>query len=199
VQAVGEGGRAVEPLMSGRAAADSEQGMQVTRVMQVVRVMRHLVGGRQDGQAIVEFALSVPILALVLFALIEFGLMMNNQVAIVNASRDGARVAALLSGDPAQTTNVQTAVTQAWQPTINCALTAGSPAITSTTNALGGTQTASWTVLVGCTYTAFTPLGSLLNLFSGSHGASPCSGGGYTICASTTMRDPSCNRPSCTP
>jgi len=162
-----------------------------------IRPAARWVALAQTGQALVEFALGVPVLALALFGLIEFGLMLNNQVAIVNASRDGARVAALLSGDPSQTTSVQTAVDQAWQPTISCALTQSSPAISSSANSLGGTQVASWTVQVGCTYTPFTPLGTLLNLFSTSHGASPCGGSGYTICASTTMRDPSCNRPSC--
>jgi Flp pilus assembly protein TadG len=154
-------------------------------------------GGGEDGQALAEFALSVPLLAMVLFALIEFGLMLNNQVAIVNASRDGARVAALLSGDPSQTASVQTAVQHAEQPLISCS--AATPTMTSTSNALGGSATASWAVTASCTYTPFTPLGTILSLFSGSQGSSPCSGGGYNICATTSMRDPTCNQPSCHP
>ena len=155
---------------------------------------------RQRGQALVEFALTVPVLALALFGLIEFGLMLNNQVAMVNASRDGARVAALLSGDPSQVTSVQTAVAAALKPVISCNSTAGSPAITSTNNALGGAQVASWSVTVACLYTPITPLGSILGLFpGGGTGSSSCSGGGYTICETTTMRDPFCNRPSCNP
>jgi Flp pilus assembly protein TadG len=151
------------------------------------------------GQALAEFALGVPVLALALFALIEFGLMLNNQVAVQNAARDGARVAALMSGDPNQSTDVTTAVSAALQPTINCPLNTGSPSLSSSTNSLGGSQVASWTVMVACTYTPITPLGPLMNLFHGSTGSSPCSGGGYTICDSVTMRDPSCNLTSCQP
>ena len=168
---------------------------------------------RESGQALAEFALCVPVMAVVLFGLIEFGLMLNAQISVVNASRDGARVAALLSGDPTQTSSVNSAVCQAEQPIItnstgsaNCqggspTYPAGcvAPTITSSTNAFGGSTTSSWSVQVKCTYTPFTPLGSLLGLLPGSSGSSPCSGGGYTICATTTMRDPSCNRPTCAP
>jgi len=169
----------------------------------------------QRGQALVEFAVSVPILAVALFALVEFGLMLNDQVAVVNASRDGARVAVLLSGDANQTLYVQQAVCQAELPIIshatgsapNCTAdppgpTPGCslPTISSTTSSLGGSQIASWSVYVACTYTPFTPLSTLLGLFSGgSSGSSPCSGGGYNICSTTTMRDTSCNQPSCSP
>lgn len=140
----------------------------------------------------------MPVLAIILFALVEFGLMLNNQVAIVNASRDGARVAALQNGDPNQTTDVQTAVSDAEKPLIGCATAA--PAISSATNSLGGGQIATWSVKVSCKYTPITPLGSILALIPGGKaGSSSCTGGGYTICQTTTMRDPSCNQPSCSP
>ena len=46
---------------------------------------------RQEGQSLVEFALVAPVLLLVLFGIVEFGLMLYNQHVITNASREGAR------------------------------------------------------------------------------------------------------------
>ena len=46
------------------------------------------------GQAIVEFALVVPLLAVVLCAILEFGSMYRGLAAVNNASWAGARVAA---------------------------------------------------------------------------------------------------------
>jgi Flp pilus assembly protein TadG len=49
----------------------------------------------QRGAVVVEFALIVPMLLLLLFGIIEFGYMLNRDIMIGNASRDGARVASL--------------------------------------------------------------------------------------------------------
>ena len=43
------------------------------------------------GQALVEFTLILPLLALMLFGIVEFGLLIYNQQVITNASREGAR------------------------------------------------------------------------------------------------------------
>ena len=45
----------------------------------------------QEGQALVEFALVIPVLLLLLLGVIEFGLLLYNQQVITNASREGAR------------------------------------------------------------------------------------------------------------
>ena len=47
----------------------------------------------QRGVAAVEFAIVLPFLALLLFGIIEFSLLLYNQQVITNASREGARVA----------------------------------------------------------------------------------------------------------
>ena len=47
--------------------------------------------GNEDGQALVEFALVLPILVLLLIGMMEFGLLLYNQQVITNASREGAR------------------------------------------------------------------------------------------------------------
>ena len=50
----------------------------------------------------VEFAIALPILCLILFAVIQFGITFNNYIALTDATRAGARKGAVssLSGDP---------------------------------------------------------------------------------------------------
>ena len=47
----------------------------------------------QKGAAAVEFAIVLPFLALLLFGIIEFSLLLYNQQVITNAAREGVRVA----------------------------------------------------------------------------------------------------------
>ena len=47
----------------------------------------------QDGAAAVEFALLLPLLVLLLFGLIQFGLAFNTKIQATNAAREGARMA----------------------------------------------------------------------------------------------------------
>jgi hypothetical protein len=49
----------------------------------------------QQGQSLTEFALALPVLALLLFAVIQFGLVFNNYVTLTDATRAGARKAAV--------------------------------------------------------------------------------------------------------
>ncbi len=46
---------------------------------------------REDGAVAVEFALILPILIVLVFGIIEFGLALYNKEVIANASREGAR------------------------------------------------------------------------------------------------------------
>ena len=46
----------------------------------------------EKGQALVEFAIILPVLLLILLGIIEFGLMLNSYLTIQNASREGARL-----------------------------------------------------------------------------------------------------------
>ena len=50
---------------------------------------------REDGQTLVEFALVLPILALLLFGVIQFGIVFNNYLTLTDAVRAGARKAAV--------------------------------------------------------------------------------------------------------
>jgi Flp pilus assembly protein TadG len=49
----------------------------------------------EQGQTMTEFALVLPVLALVLFAVIQFGIVFNNYVTLTDATRAGARKAAV--------------------------------------------------------------------------------------------------------
>jgi len=46
---------------------------------------------QQKGATLVEFAIILPLLILLLFAIIEFSLLMYNQAMVTNSAREGAR------------------------------------------------------------------------------------------------------------
>ena len=48
-----------------------------------------------EGQAAVELALAVPLLALLLLGLVQLGLLIRDQVLVVHAAREAARQAAV--------------------------------------------------------------------------------------------------------
>jgi Flp pilus assembly protein TadG len=60
----------------------------------------------ERGQSMTEFALALPILALLLFAIIQFGIVFNNYVTLTDATRAGARKGAVARrlADPAGAT-----------------------------------------------------------------------------------------------
>jgi Flp pilus assembly protein TadG len=51
--------------------------------------------GSQSGQAVIEFALSLPILLVVVMGIFDFGLMFQHYEVVTNAAREGARVGVL--------------------------------------------------------------------------------------------------------
>jgi Flp pilus assembly protein TadG len=99
--------------------------------------------GSQQGQALTEFALALPILALLLFAVIQFGIVFNNYVTLTDATRAGARRAAVSvhasnpSGDTAaavrasakdlKQNNLNVTVSSTWQTGSDVSVTATYP------------------------------------------------------------------------
>jgi Flp pilus assembly protein TadG len=97
----------------------------------------------EQGQTMTEFALVLPILALLLFAVIQFGIVFNNYVTLTDATRAGARRAAVSrqSADPVGSTTTATrasakdlnqgtlnvSVTSTWQPEADVSVTATYP------------------------------------------------------------------------
>ncbi len=57
--------------------------------------------GQTRGAALVEFAIILPLLILLIFGIIEFGRGYHAKTTLTHAAREGARVAALDTGDPA--------------------------------------------------------------------------------------------------
>jgi Flp pilus assembly protein TadG len=64
----------------------------------------------EQGQAMTEFALVLPVLALILFAVIQFGIVFNNYITLTDATRAGARKAAVSRDDPNRDADVMAAV-----------------------------------------------------------------------------------------
>ena len=63
--------------------------------------MRYLIKLRGDnrGQALVEFALALPLLLLLLMAIFEFGNIFHSYLLITTASREGARMGVVGQSD----------------------------------------------------------------------------------------------------
>jgi Flp pilus assembly protein TadG len=93
------------------------------------------------GAEVVEFALVIPLLLVVVSAIIQFAFMMNAQVTITQAAREGARLAALT---PLSSTCDQTCVESVVKPkTIGAA-----PGVTVDPNSI---------VVTACPATATNP------------------------------------------
>jgi Flp pilus assembly protein TadG len=63
-----------------------------------------------EGQAAVELALALPLVALLLLAIVQLGLLVRDQVLVVHAAREGARQAAV-DGAPEAARKAATAAT----------------------------------------------------------------------------------------
>jgi len=64
----------------------------------------------QQGQTMTEFALVLPVLALILFAVIQFGIVFNNYITLTDATRAGARKAAVSRQDANRNSDVVSAI-----------------------------------------------------------------------------------------
>jgi Flp pilus assembly protein TadG len=99
--------------------------------------------GSERGQSLTEFALALPILALLLFAVIQFGIVFNNYVTLTDATRAGARKGAVArrlpnplsatiaavrnSATDLKQGNLNVTVTSTWQPAADVRVTATYP------------------------------------------------------------------------
>ena len=55
---------------------------------------------RTRGQALVEFALVLPVFLLLLCGVLDFGFMLFNQLTVGSAAREGARAAVIIASPP---------------------------------------------------------------------------------------------------
>jgi Flp pilus assembly protein TadG len=64
----------------------------------------------ERGQTMAEFAIVLPVLVVLLFGVIQFGILFNNYVTLTDAVRAGARTAAVSRNDANPTGAATTAV-----------------------------------------------------------------------------------------
>ena len=86
----------------------------------------------ERGQAVTEFAVILPVLLLVLFAIFQFGIIFNNYIQVTAAAREGAR-----KGAVNRTTGTCTAV----ENLAISAAKAAAPGLTWTTSGASVTAT----------------------------------------------------------
>jgi Flp pilus assembly protein TadG len=67
----------------------------------------------ESGQAMAEFALILPVLCLVLFGILQFGLMFFNYIDLTSAVREGARKASVLREDANGVAEAEAAIANA--------------------------------------------------------------------------------------
>lgn len=117
----------------------------------------------ERGAAAVEFALLLPVLMLILFGIIEFGMIMYSREVITNASREGARSGIVQATVKPTVGEIQTMVT-------NYLTGTGIDPNAVTINVIGAGLTAPniLTVTVNYPYNFFVPailgLGNTINL-----------------------------------
>jgi Flp pilus assembly protein TadG len=68
---------------------------------------------RKRGQAMVEFALVLPIFMLILSGILDFGFALYSRMTVINAAREGARAAAMVTDTSTIPTVVSAAATSA--------------------------------------------------------------------------------------
>jgi Flp pilus assembly protein TadG len=135
----------------------------IFRILAAIRLQR--------GQSLVEFAFAVPILLTVVFGVIEFGVIVSNQLTLSDVAGNAARAGAveyglaLAAGESAP--NAQSSATVSAQSAVMSGDTS------TLTQCTLGSVTPSYppgqiAVPLSCTYAPITPLGSLVNLLHGS-------------------------------
>jgi Flp pilus assembly protein TadG len=67
----------------------------------------------EEGQALVEFALVIPLFMMLLLGILQFGIIFNNYITLTDAARAGSRVAAVSRLDSCPTCVAKTAVEDA--------------------------------------------------------------------------------------
>lgn len=123
----------------------------------------------ERGAAAVELALVLPLLLFVLFAVIDFGRLLNAQLTLTEAAREGARAAALGQSADAR---VQSTATNLHGVTD-----------TVTTCPPGGSPTADAVVVTSMKFSFVTPLAAVAPLFGATlNGSLTLTGKGVMPC-----------------
>ncbi len=117
-----------------------------------------------------ELAIVLPVLLLLVFGVIDFGRMLNAQITLTEAAREGSRAAALGFDPQARITRTANGLTLAAATVTACP---------------DADLSADATVVLSHTFRPVTPLGSLMSFFGGhsdgtvtitARGVMPCVG-----------------------
>ena len=96
---------------------------------------------RSRGQSLVEFALVLPVFLLILSGILDFGFLLYSRMTVINAAREGARVATTMTDTPGAIPGaVSSRVSEA---------ASGLPVATSTSCVLGGGNPSPCTYIAG--------------------------------------------------
>jgi Flp pilus assembly protein TadG len=88
--------------------------------------MRKILKKRSKGQALVEFALVLPLLLLLVMGIIDFGLIMQQYLTLQHSVREGARMASVGGNDTDVISRVEEILASRWasdEVTVNVAKT----------------------------------------------------------------------------
>ncbi len=119
------------------------------------------------GSELVEFALIMPLLLLVVFGIVDFGLLIFDKAVVTNAAREAARAGIVFAPERLTIPEIQAVARQYCETNLVTFGTPGAPNVAVT--GAGGASGSELTVVVSYTYTwgiipSFMPLGSGLNL-----------------------------------
>ena len=136
---------------------------------------RGVMGGRRllragRGQSLVEFALVLPILMIMVFGIIDFGMGLRSYISLTNATREGARFAAVGNPAGAYPTDCNGSTTTSVIGRVCVAIEGLDLADLQTVSvAYPNGQNPGESVIVSAeyTYNYITPLGDMVDFFSG--------------------------------
>lgn len=120
----------------------------------------------QRGVAAVEFALVLPLLLLILFGIIDFGLMLYDKAMITNAAREGARAGIVLRSPRLSKDQIED-VSENYCKNMLITLI-GSSACSATANVPSPVNALTSELRVDVTYTYEGPIVSIVGFFGGS-------------------------------
>ncbi|WP_316881093.1 TadE/TadG family type IV pilus assembly protein [Ralstonia wenshanensis] len=119
----------------------------------------------QQGIVAVEFSLVLPVLLLLMFGIIEFGLAMYDKAVITNASREAARAGVVLKNPKMSTAQIQNVALNYCQNHLITLGSSSSPTV-SVPSGQGGSFGTPLTVTVSYSYSGIA-LGAMIRPFTG--------------------------------
>ena len=97
------------------------------------RALRKMIEDEQ-GQALTEFAMILPVLMMVLFAIFQFGVAFNNYIQVTSAAREGARKGAVSrsAGNCATVSSLAISAAKGAAPNLNWGASGAGVTVTDT-------------------------------------------------------------------